>query len=91
MIELSDGFIALPGGIGTLDELLEVVAWRQLQQIDCPIGVLDIAGYFAPWFDALNHSVAQGFIEAEQIDRIVQSTNAEALLDIMHPVRSEQK
>ncbi len=87
MIELSDGFIALPGGIGTLDELLEVVAWRQLQQIDCPIGVLDIAGYFAPWFNALNHSVAQGFIEAEQVDRIVQSTNAEALLGIMHPVR----
>jgi uncharacterized protein (TIGR00730 family) len=87
MIELGDGFIALPGGIGTLDELLEVVAWRQLRQIDDPIGVLDTAGYFAPWFSALRHSVAQGFIDAEQVDGIVQATNAEMLLNRMHPVR----
>jgi len=87
MIALSDGFIALPGGIGTLDEFLEVVAWRQLQRIDHPFGVIDTTGYFAPWFGALNHSVAQGFIDAEQIDGIVQSTNAEMLLNTMHPIQ----
>ena len=85
MIELSDAFIALPGGIGTLDELLEVVAWRQLQQIDNAIGVLDVAGYFAPWFGALDHAVAQDFIEARHVNEIVRSTNAKALLDTMCP------
>jgi hypothetical protein len=85
MIELSDAFVALPGGIGTLDELLEVVAWRQLQRIDKAIGVLDVSGYFVPWFTALEHAVTEDFIEARHINAIVRSEDAEALLDAMCP------
>lgn len=85
MIELSDAFIALPGGIGTLDELLEVIAWRQLKQLCKPIGVLDTDGYFGPWFDALKHAVAQGFIDAGQVDGIVRSANGDALLNALCP------
>ena len=85
MIELSDAFIALPGGIGTLDELLEVVAWRQLKQLQKPIGVLDTAGYFEPWFDALRHAVAQGFVDTAQVDGIIRSPNGEALLNELCP------
>lgn len=85
MIELSDAFIALPGGIGTLDELLEVVAWRQLQQLHKPIGVLDVAGYFEPWFDALRHAVAQGFIDQSHVDGIVRSPSSDALLHALRP------
>lgn len=83
MIELSDAFIALPGGIGTLDELLEVVAWRQLKQLDNPIGVVDAAGFFAPWFDALEHSVARGFVDAGQIEGIIRAADAETLLNAL--------
>lgn len=81
MIALSDAYIALPGGIGTLDELLEVVALGQLDQIHTPIGVLDAAGYFEPWFIALRHSVTQGFVNAEDVDRIMRSADPDELLD----------
>lgn len=83
MIALSDAYIALPGGIGTLDELLEVVALGQLDQIHTPIGVLDAAGYFKPWFVALKHSVAQGFVNAADVDRIMHSADPDELLDLM--------
>ena len=83
MIALSDAYIALPGGIGTLDELLEVIALGQLDQIHTPIGVLDTAGYFEPWFKAFNHSVDQGFIDARAVDCILRSQNPDELLDIL--------
>lgn len=83
MIEMSDAFVALPGGIGTFDELLEVVAWRQLKQLRCPIGVLDVADYFDPWFRALEHSIAQGFIDPAEVNGIVRTANQTELLNAM--------
>ena len=53
MAELADGFIALPGGFGTLDEMLEVLTWNQLGLIAKPVVFLDVDGYFAPLFDVL--------------------------------------
>jgi uncharacterized protein (TIGR00730 family) len=85
MIEMSDAFVALPGGIGTLDELLEVVAWRQLQRLHNPIGVIDVAGYFAPWFAALEHAAAHGFVDRSQIEGIVRAKDPETLLDTLLP------
>jgi uncharacterized protein (TIGR00730 family) len=90
MIELSDAFIALPGGIGTLDELLEVVAWRQLQQLHKPIGVLDTAAYFEPWFGALRHAVSQGFTDADHVDGIVRAKDSDTLLEALGPGRETQ-
>ena len=61
MIERADAFVALPGGIGTYDEVLEVIAWRQLRQLRQPIGLLDVSGYFQPWLRLLEHTVERGF------------------------------
>jgi uncharacterized protein (TIGR00730 family) len=70
MAELSDGFIALPGGLGTLEELAEVLSWAQLDLHEKPIGLLDVGGYFAPLEAFLDHAVTEGFI-AERHRRLL--------------------
>lgn len=62
MAERSDAFLALPGGIGTLEELFEVWTWRQLGYHDKPIGLLDVDGYYRHMLDFLRHSVQSGFM-----------------------------
>lgn len=65
MAELSDGFIALPGGIGTLEELVEILTWGQLRIHDKPCGVLNIDGYFDHLQVFLDHMVSEGFLRPE--------------------------
>ena len=65
MAELADGFIALPGGLGTLEELLEVLTWAQLGIHQKPVGVLDHAGYYDALRRLLAHGVTEGFIAPE--------------------------
>ncbi|MEA2312316.1 MAG: hypothetical protein QOE28_2284 [Solirubrobacteraceae bacterium] len=62
MAELSDAFVALPGGIGTLEELIEVYTWSQLGLHRKPIGVLDVAGYYAPLVTLLDRAVQERFL-----------------------------
>jgi len=83
MIELSDAYIALPGGLGTFDELLEVLTWRQLGQLSAPVGVLDVANYFAPWFTALRHCSSEGFVDGSDVDAILSRAEPEELLDAL--------
>lgn len=64
MAELSDGFIALPGGIGTLEELFEIWTWGQLGIHPKPLGFLDVAGYYDSLHAFLDHSVGEGFLKA---------------------------
>ncbi|MDH4051531.1 MAG: TIGR00730 family Rossman fold protein [Rubrivivax sp.] len=66
MAERADAFLALPGGIGTLEELFEVWTWRQLGYHDKPVGLLNVDGYFDPLLAFLDQSVAQGFLDAAQ-------------------------
>ena len=80
MLEIADAFVALPGGIGTLDELLEVVAWRQLRQLDKPIGLLDVDKFFSPWLAALRHSVEHGFADTREIEQLVVASDSAMLL-----------
>ena len=61
MFDLSDGFLALPGGIGTLDEVLEVLTWRHLAQVDKPLVLLDEGNFWDPFMAALEHAIAHGF------------------------------
>ena len=68
MAERADAFLALPGGIGTFEELFEVWTWRQLGYHDKPIGLLDAAGYFVPLLAFLRSSVAHGFMSDWQMD-----------------------
>lgn len=64
MAELADGFLALPGGIGTLDELFEIWTWAQLGIHAKPIGLLNLGGYFDPLLTFLDRQVAEGFLKA---------------------------
>lgn len=61
MFELADAFVALPGGIGTLDETVEIITWRQLGLHDKPIFLLDDGGYWRPFLALVDHFIAQGF------------------------------
>lgn len=83
MIERSDAFVALPGGIGTLDEILEVIAWRQLRQARQPIGLLDAEDFFAPWRSLLAHLEREGFVSAEELDHIVTERDPDTLIDAL--------
>ncbi len=80
MAERADAFIALPGGIGTLEELYEVWTWRQLGYHDQPIGLLNVAGYYDPLLAFMQRSVEQGFLSAAQHAVLQVGENAEELL-----------
>ena len=70
MAELSDAFLALPGGLGTLEELAEVLSWAQLDLHAKPVGILDVGGYFSSLEAFLDHAVAEGFV-AERHRRLL--------------------
>lgn len=65
MHELADGYIALPGGFGTWDELFETITWAQTGAHEKPVGMLNVKGYYAPLLAAMDHAVAEGFVFAE--------------------------
>jgi uncharacterized protein (TIGR00730 family) len=81
MAERSDAFLALPGGIGTFEELFEVWTWRQLGYHDKPIGLLNAAGYYDAMLGFLRHSEAQGFMAAEQNALLQVGTDPVALIE----------
>lgn len=66
MFDLSDAFVALPGGFGTLDEMFEMLTWRQLGIGDKPCAFLDVDGFYAPLVAMMDRMVAEGFVHAEQ-------------------------
>jgi len=81
MAERADAFLALPGGIGTFEELFEVWTWRQLGYHDKPIGILNIAGYYDGLLTFLSHSVEQQFLGDWQMRLINTETRASQLLE----------
>ena len=83
MAERSDVFIALPGGIGTLEELYEVWTWRQLGYHDQPIGLLNTEGYFDSLLSFMGHAVAEGFLAPEQQAHVQVGTDPMALLEAL--------
>ena len=80
MAERADAFLALPGGIGTFEELFEVWTWRQLGYHDKPIGLLNIANYYNPLLEFLAKSVEQQFLSDWQMDLVRAGTNPSVLL-----------
>lgn len=80
MAELSDGFIALPGGLGTLDEMFEMLTWAQLGIHRKPCGLLDVDGYFARLAAFLDHAVEQRFVKAEHRAMLIADPDPRALL-----------
>lgn len=85
MAELSDGFIALPGGFGTMDEFCEILSWRQLGIHNKPIGLLNYDGYFAQLLGLFDSMVAQGFVSAAHRRLFVDAPSIGALLAAMTP------
>jgi uncharacterized protein (TIGR00730 family) len=83
MADRSDAFIALPGGIGTFEELFEVWSWRHLAYHDRPIGLLDVDGYYQPLVELLRQAAGSGFVTADQIAMVDVCDDPEALLDLM--------
>ncbi len=87
MEEMSDGFIALPGGFGTFDELSEVLIYNQLRVMDKPVGILNTAGYFDKMLEFFDHSVKEGFVRAEHRNNLMVSEDIETLYQLMQEYR----
>ena len=81
MAELSDGFIALPGGIGTLEELFEIWTWAQLGFHNKPCGLLNVEGYYDSLIGFLDHVLAEQFVKKEQHAMLIVEANPDFLLD----------
>jgi uncharacterized protein (TIGR00730 family) len=83
MVELADGFVALPGGYGTLEEFSEVLTWAQLGLHRKPCGLLDVDGYFGPLLTLFDQAVETGFLRPENRALVLRATEPEALLDLL--------
>jgi uncharacterized protein (TIGR00730 family) len=83
MYERSDAFIALPGGIGTLDELFEAWTWRQIGYHGKPVGILNVAGYYDALLGFLASMAGEGFLAEPMLEDMVVSAEAAALLDAL--------
>jgi uncharacterized protein (TIGR00730 family) len=86
LAELSDGFLAMPGGLGTLEELFEVWTWGQLGLHRKPYGLLEVAGFYGPLLTFLDHAVEEGFIRREYRELLVVETDPAALISRMESV-----
>ena len=80
MAERADAFLALPGGIGTFEELFEVWTWRQLEFHNKPIGLLNVDGYYDGLLAFMQNTVAHGFVSDWQMDYVMQSSDLSQLL-----------
>lgn len=80
MMELSDAFIAMPGGIGTLEELIETYTWLQLRIIDYPIGLLNVEGYYDPLIEMLDKMVDKKFLKNIHRNRLIVDEDAKTLI-----------
>ncbi|MEV8565845.1 TIGR00730 family Rossman fold protein [Streptomyces sp. NPDC051322] len=85
MYRLSSGFAVLPGGFGTLDELMEVATWNQLSLMDKPIVVVNLGGFFDPMLAMLDHLVAEGFLSAKDRRLIQAADTVQEALDRLAP------
>jgi hypothetical protein len=83
MADLSDAFVALPGGYGTLDETFEMLTWAQLGLHAKPVGVLNVNGYFGALLAFLDHTVREGFIKPAHRQLLRQAASADELLEVL--------
>jgi uncharacterized protein (TIGR00730 family) len=81
MAEHADGFITMPGGIGTLEELFETLTWAQLGFHEKPIGLFNVEGFYDPLIEFLRHQTSQGFLRAEHKDLLLVDTEPDPLIE----------
>ena len=90
MFDLSDGFVALPGGFGTLDEMFEMLTWRQLGIGDKPCAFLDVQGFFEPLVAMMDRMVEERFLHADQRRDLWHGDDLDAMLHWMQQYRPVQ-
>ncbi|HZH44561.1 MAG TPA: TIGR00730 family Rossman fold protein [Lysobacter sp.] len=90
MFDLADGFVALPGGFGTLDEMFEMLTWRQLGLGDKPCAFLDVDGFYAPLIQMLDRMVAERFLHPDQRADVWYGESQDALLEWMRAYQPAQ-
>jgi uncharacterized protein (TIGR00730 family) len=83
MAEISDGFVALPGGLGTLEAFCEILTWAQLGLHRKPCGILDVGGYFQPLIAFLDHMAREGFMARNHRDMVLVDEDPDALVKAM--------
>ena len=88
MAEISNGFIALPGGLGTLEELFEILTWLQLGLHKNPVGILNIDGFYNKLLEFLDHAVAEQFIHPQHKEMIIVEGDLEKMLDKLEHFRA---
>lgn len=91
MAELAGGFVALPGGFGTLDELMEQLTWSQLGLHLKPVGLLDVAEYWRPLIALARHATEEGFVREADLAAIAVADDAELLLDRLARLEREER
>jgi uncharacterized protein (TIGR00730 family) len=91
MAELSDAFVALPGGFGTLDELLEQLTWSQLGLHEKPVGLFDVEEYWRPLIALARHATEEGFVRESDLGAIAVGTDPEGLLDRLERMTREAR
>jgi uncharacterized protein (TIGR00730 family) len=88
MAELADGFIALPGGLGTFEELFEMLTWAQLGFHAKPVALLDVEGYYAPLVQHVARGVDEGFMKPENRGLLLHASEVDSLLAAMAAYRA---
>jgi len=83
MVEVSDGFLIIPGGFGTLDEFFEILTWKQLRLHNKPIGVLNVDGYYDFVIEHINKMVEDGFLKKENVELVFIENDWETLFEKM--------
>ena len=95
MHELSDGYIAMPGGLGTFDELFETITWAQTGAHEKPVGLFNVRNYYVPLLAAIDHAVEEGFIFREHREALFCKSDPNELLDVMakyeHPYEAVRR
>lgn len=91
MAEKADAFVALPGGMGTMDELCEIITWAQLQLHNKPIGVLNVDGYYNHLIALIDSMVKEGFVMQKHRDLILVSDNEEDLIQQLKAFHTDQQ
>ena len=83
MASLADGFIAMPGGFGTLEELAEILTWVQLELIKKPVGLLNVNGFYTPLLNQLDHMVQSGFLKAQNRALLIEIQEINNAVDLI--------
>ncbi len=91
MADLSDAFVALPGGFGTLDETFETLTWAQLRIHNKPVGMLNVDNYFTPLLEFLDLQVRQGFVRSDHRELLLVETRPQVMLDRLEVAMKETR